>query len=597
MCNTRLFTVIIIAVSVTASLSCPPGFVPQGNRCVCADWPNGMVNCDEVAQKASMQIGYCMTYSNTTSEISVGSCAQSYFRNDSYKFYYPLPTEVSNLNDRVCGPSNTTGFLCGDCREGSAVSPILVTSIDCVNCAGTSSSWIKYFALTYLSITALFIVILTFSVSVVSGPVNSFIFFGQVTSVQFFNMGYIASVLEAQGTGTFSHRISTTVLAACYDIWNLNVFIVFIPTFCLTKHLSSLQAVALEYVRAVYPLILILILYICIKLHSRNFKPIVCCWKPFLKCFLRFRRSVNPKTSVIDVFATFMLLSYVKLLFVSGSILSPNYTYNYKGEKLSTVYVHYSPSIKYFHSKHLPFALLSIFVSLTFIAVPPIVLIFYPTSLFQKCLTKCKINSQALRTFVETFQGCYKDGTNGTRDCRYFAGLYFILRIIAVPLAFTNYQTFFSGSAHLYWITALLFALVQPYKKYMYNVIDAVIFAIMGSIYLVIMRNTEHVVYGGHASNPLLVLTDVLYSLPLLYFIMFGVWWMLNRKTTCAQKLRDHKLLRHFFQDQKESLEDTTVPHRLLNPEGYEPLDGESQLDYDAPLQVQNSNTYGAYEK
>ena len=577
MCNTRLFTctVLIIAVSVTASLSCPPGFVPQGNRCVCADWPNGMVICHEDAQMASMQIGYCMTYSNTTSEISVGSCVQSYFRNDSYKFYYPLPTEVSNLSDQVCGPSNTTGFLCGECKEGSAVSPLLVTSIDCVNCADTSGSWIKYFALTYLSITALFIAILTFSVSVVSGPVNSFIFFGQVTSVQFFNMGYIASVLEAQGTGTFSNRISTTVLAACYDIWNLNVFIAFIPPFCLTRNLSSLQALALEYIRAVYPLILILILYICIKLHSRNFRPIVCCWKPFLKCFLRFRRSVDPKTSVIDVFATFMLLSYVRLLFASGSILSPNYTYNYKGEKLSTVYLHYSSSIKYFHSKHLPFALLSIFVSLTFIAVPPIVLIFYPTSFFQKCLAKCKINSQALRTFVETFQGCYKDGTNGTRDCRYFAGLYFILRIIAVLLAFTTSQTFISGSGYLYWIIALLFTIVQPYKKYMYNVIDAVIFAIMGSIYFVIMNNIEHLFFVGHASNPLLVLTDVLYSLPLLYFIMFGVWWMLNRKTTCAQKLRDHKLLRHFFQDQKEShrvLEDTAVPHRLLNPEGYETL-------------------------
>ena len=285
-----------------------------------------------------------------------------------------------------------------------------------------------------------------------------------------------------------------------------------------------------------------------------------------------------------------MLLSYVKLLFVSGSILSPNYTYNYQGEKLSTVYLHYSPSIKYFHSKHLPFALLSIFVSLTFIAVPPIVLIFYPTSLFQKCLAKCKINSQALRTFVETFQGCYKDGTNGTRDCRYFAGLYFILRIIAVLLAFTTSQIFISGSAYLYWITALLFSIIQPYKKYTYNIVDAVIFAILGSIYLTIMKNLENVNFVGHASNSLLVLTDVLYSLPLLYFIMFGVCWMLNRKTTCAQKLRDHKLLRHFFQDQKESLEDTTVPDRLLNPEEYEALDGESQLEYDAPL---NNNTYG----
>ena len=75
MTDVRVFIAVIIAVSVTATLSCPPGFVPQGNSCVCAHWPNGMVVCDEDSLTASMQIGYCMTYVNETGEVRAGRCS------------------------------------------------------------------------------------------------------------------------------------------------------------------------------------------------------------------------------------------------------------------------------------------------------------------------------------------------------------------------------------------------------------------------------------------------------------------------------------------------------------------------------------------
>ena len=260
----------------------------------------------------------------------------------------------------------------------------------------------------------------------------------------------------------------------------------------------------------------------------------------------------------------------------------------------------YNANIQFFHKKHLPLALLSVFISLTFIAIPPIVLTFYQASFFQKCLTRCKMNSQALRTFVETFQGCYKDGTTGTRDCRCFAGLYFILHIIAVILtSIDRSQICFIVSSLLYWLTALLFALVQPYKKHLYNVIDAIIFAVMGTIYVLISLNVIQVFITGHSSESLLILTDVLYTLPLLYFILFTVCWLLNRKTNCVQKLKSYKFFHCFFQDQEESERlyfDASVPHRLLNPELYEVLTDSSQAEFQEPLKVEssNNNTYGS---
>ena len=576
----RILTVIIAAVSITATFSCPPGFVIRRNSCVCADWPNGMIICDDASLTASMQLGYCMTYDNETGEVRAGSCINTIFRNDSYESYYPLPTTISDLNDQVCGPSNSKGLLCGECQDGFAVTTIWINF--CINCTSASNGWIKFVATEYLPLTVVFMLIIIFAINIVSGPINSFIFFAQVVSLNttfslvrgksIFNMYTGFDELQAMFIDSL-RRSPWTVVYTFYNFWNLYVSpSSYIPLYCLSNNLTRFQGITLWYIRAFYPLVLIVLLYVGIKLHNWNFRPVVYCWKPFLKPFLRFRRIVDPKTSVIDAFATFILLSYGKLLNVVSLLLYPQPLYNGEGQKLSTSVMSFSPSTLFFHKEHLPLAIFSIFVSLTFIAVPPIVLLFYQASFFQKCLTRCKMNSQALRTFVETFQGCYKDGTNGTRDCRYFAGLYFILRIVA--LLFIGFSLI-KESVVVYGFIGFLFALVRPYKKHIYNVIDAVMFGLMGIFFFVITWNSEYTESHGHRSTPLLVLYLVLYSLPLLYLVLFIVYWVLNRKTGCIQKLKSHKLLHSFFQAQEEqelANFDDGVPHRLLSPEEYEQL-------------------------
>ena len=566
--------VIIAAVSVTASLSCPPGFVSERNNCVCADWPNRMVMCDQDLQKASMKIGYCMTYDNKTGEVRAGYCANTFlFRNGSYESYYSLPSEVSDLNERMCAPSYSRGLLCGECQEGFAVAALWNSF--CMNCTGTSNGWIKFLAAQYLPLTVIFVLIVVFSINVVSGPINSFIFIAQVvaltdpgptssTHIKAHNIMYAAYVDSLK-------KYPLTVAISFYDAWNLNIFPrAYVPPFCLTNNLTSFHGMALDYITAFYPLILIVLLYVGIKLHNWNFRPVVYCWKPFLICFLRFRRSVDRNTSVIDAFVTFIVLSYWKLLYIVWLFLGSQPLYNGRGEKLNTSVMFSSTSTLFFHKEHLPLAIFSIFVSLTFIAIPPIVLTFYQATFFQRCLTRCKINTQALRTFVEAFQGCYKDGTNGTRDCRWFAGFYFILRIVATVIYYTQLNV---GNFHiirefvlLYGFTALLFALVQPYKERMYNVIDAVMFGLLSTGFYLYQWNMESIAVDGHNSTSLQVLIGVVYSLPLLYLVLFIVYWVLNRKTSCIQKLRNHRLLRCLFRNQEEQQRvhfDVDLPHRL----------------------------------
>ena len=48
--------------------------------------------------------------------------------------------------------------------------------------------------------------------------------------------------------------------------------------------------------------------------------------------------------------------------------------------------------------------------------------------------------------FVESFQGQYKDGTNGTHDFRMVSASFLILRILAVASFINRYHSDFSPS-------------------------------------------------------------------------------------------------------------------------------------------------------
>ena len=560
------------------SPSCPPGFVPQenGTSCVCANWPNQVVKCVEDSMNASMRIDYCMTYDNETEEIAAGVCSIGIFRGDSYKFYYPLPNEVSALDKHVCEPLNSKGKLCGECKDGFAAFPLLVT--ECVSCSdGTSNSWIKFLAFVYLPITVSLLIIVVFGISVVSGPVSAFIFYSQATT-GYIHFVYVQGVLKAQESTANSYDVNTPMMVvdSFYSLSNLNFFNNFIPGFCLTKHLNRLEVFSLEYASALYPFAFLVLLYVCIQLHARDCRLIVCCWKPFYKLFIYFRRSVDQKTSFVDAFATLILLSYVKLLIVTCCLLSGFYVFNSQGKKIGPPVTFYDANIPYLHKEHLPLALLAIIILLTFVLIPPLLLLFHPTACFQRCLARCKMNSQALRTFIEIFNGHFKDGTKGTLDLRFFAGFYFILRIISLMISVTL-PGFYNiiVSAILYSFIAFLFVLVQPYKKQINNVVDAFIFTIMSTLYILTLIQMIQLLFLDHYFKGLSVTVHILYSLPLLCLIVFIMYWVFNRKTNCIQRLQRYQVLSCVFQDRTKVAReyfDDFAPDRLLNPGDYEKL-------------------------
>ena len=121
------------------------------------------------------------------------------------------------------------------------------------------------------------------------------------------------------------------------------------------------------------------------------------------------------------------LLSYIKVFSVTGDLLVSTQIYQL-GSNISTLGLYYSPTVVYFGEEHLPYAILAVAILIVFLCTPFIILLLYPFQFFQRFLSLFPVNWHYLRAFVDSFQGCYKDGTEpGTFDCRWFSVLTLLL--------------------------------------------------------------------------------------------------------------------------------------------------------------------------
>ena len=399
--------------------------------CECGSDLGLTINCDEISGQVVLHENYCMTYGIHNVSLVVGKC------NFASKHHsYALPVEPFLLNKK-CEDYGRTGQLCGKCKDGYAP-PVYSYNFSCVECTDYSYNWVKYIAVAFLPLTLFFLVVILFRISVTTGLLDVFIFFSQMIS-------FPALVRPI----SFHHKqqrhltLAEFVLLSLHGIWNLDFFRLLYTPFCIHPQMTTLQVLALDYVIAVYPLLLVVITYSLITLHDHNFRIIVWLWKPFHHCFVCFRRQWNIKNSLVAAFCTFLLLSYVKFLSVSFNLLFPVSVFNIHGEALKKRYLLFDGSVEYFGPEHLPFGILALVVFLVFNVLPLILLCLYPCRCLQRCLNYCRIRCQALHIFMDSFQGCYKNGTNSTCDCRWFAALYQMIRIAMIAMvgmfSFSNF--------------------------------------------------------------------------------------------------------------------------------------------------------------
>ena len=110
-------------------------------------------------------------------------------------------------------------------------------------------------------------------------------------------------------------------------------------------------------------------------------------------------------------------LSNIKILSTSSDILYPTQVFQlYPNHYNSTLRLLYSPDVAYFGEEHLPYAILAIFMLCVFVLLPVTVLFLYPFQFFRKFLNTFPCRCYILHTVINSFQCCYKDGTEpGTR--------------------------------------------------------------------------------------------------------------------------------------------------------------------------------------
>ena len=155
-------------------------------------------------------------------------------------------------------------------------------------------------------------------------------------------------------------------------------------------------------------------------------------------------------------------------------------------------------SIAYFGKDHLPVLVISWFISFFMNVLPPLLLFLYSIRTFRLCLSKCWLNSVALTIFTDKLLHCYRNSLDGGWDMRSFSAFYFILRMnfhivsrMFVKM-FTDNNLISNGITLL--ITALVVAVIRPYRRMYMNNIDVLLLLDFSMLYfsrfenLLIMR-------------------------------------------------------------------------------------------------------------
>ena len=472
-----------------------------------------------------LQFGYCATYSEDTGLVAVAKCPYLQVYGHVYNvtsirhdYFIQLPKTLTELNDSMCGPMNRKGVICSECIDGFGPS---ITSIGykCANCTNIWYGVPLYIVLLFAPITVFYLFILIFQVKVTSPPVPCFIMYAQVVVMEVYlvNFGKLSTQVVFNNRGHL--RLDAAIILALYGLFNLDFFYSVLPPFCISSRIKPIHIAFLGYTSVLYPIVLIFLTWLCVELHGYNFRPIVWLWRPFHRCCVKLRRSWDNKNDVIDVFATFFLLSYHKCLYQSVLLLSRQSFWNYNSTVGHAVQVSLYTrimadlSVTTKSSEHIPYAVLAAIVAVLFYILPSLLLMLYPINVFRRLLSKCHLDFIAVNIFVDKIYGDYKNGLNGGRDMRSLSGLYFILRVVLIlsscVIYHGVYDSYVIGCAILFG-SALMIALLKPYNKSYMNYLDTLLLANYALIWYIC---TAQLAFS-------MVLVKFLFSLPMAIFVL-----------------------------------------------------------------------------
>ena len=470
---------------MSSEIDCPTWTYPSPryNNCLCGESFDDIVDCNSAISQLRVTINednYCMFFSEEFNTTLIGSCPYAVLGEVTKN-----ASELKHRNGR-CEFLHRKGELCGECEDNYTL-PVYSHYLGCVKCEDYKYGWLKFIAAAFLPLTLFYVIVIVFRISATSPALNGYVLVSQIAAtptmvhlVYTFKLRY--PIIESQIA-----VVTLKFITALYAIWNLDFFRSFYKPLCLYPNITYQQVLILDYAVALYPLLLIFITYILVKLHD-NFAVVVWLWRPFHKCLVRFRKQWNIQSYLINALTTFIVLSYVKILNVSFQFLTFSQAYNMTRAKVDKTFWYYDGRVDMASKDYLPYLILALSMLLIFNILPLVLLALYPFKCFQKCLDLlCCVKLQlTLQIFTDTFHGCYKDKR------RHFAALYLAVRFLNLLfLSTVHYSLYFKALELMLVVTLALVAKNQPYKKKWNNHVDMAMLTALISWYIFLYFSTE----------------------------------------------------------------------------------------------------------
>ena len=475
-------TWLLLLLVATSGAICDASDCPiWGDNCKCGNEIGGVVACDLETKKVSIDFGYCMTPMNDsdiTAGMIVGRCPLT-ITNLSKLLYTTMTPNVS-----MCAQYRRDGQLCGNCMNGTGISYTLTDYGACHPCIDSSWVWPAFLAHQVLPPTIMFFIIVFARIRASSPHLNSVVFFCQM-------MAYPQPLDTISYAADINHDY-TGYLFMLYNLWSMMLILPRGPynNYCLHPSITFLSASLINYAACMYLFTLVIVVYLCFFCYDRGCKPVHCIFQPLQRCVNYIRSPWNKKGTLIDVVVTMVLLMYWRVTMITVQILLPTEMYNSNGTLLE--YRHYfEASQPMFYSKnHLEMAaILFALVVLAILLFHPIMLACYQFQSVHVFLNKCSCRRVRLlqlyvKTLADTLQNSFKDGTNGTRDYRFFASFYFLTRLVGAFIYLTQPLWSSTTLAIFFLLLLLLVCYLQPHKRAQHNLMDASVYGLFVLVHI-----------------------------------------------------------------------------------------------------------------
>ena len=448
------------------------------NSCVCGDDLSGVIDCLSETLPVTIKYYYCIFFTENLNSTLIGSCP--------YGQPATLPKNASEIKDYFgqCSNLHRKGPLCGECEDNYSL-PVYSYNLGCVKCKNLKYGWLKFITVAFLPLTIFYALVIIFRISATSPTLNGYVLVSQIIATPAM-MRFLYTDNQVNPFFYVNHSTQFVVDfgIALYAVWNLDFFRSFYEPICLHPNLTYPQVALLDYVVAVYPMLLIFITFILVRMHD-NYSFVMRLWRPFHRCLAVFRKQWNIQSSLVNALATFIVLSYIKILNVSFELLLPSRVYNMDGESVHIGRLYYNGSLIMTSKGYRPYLAIAAIMVLFFNIIPLLLLAFNPFSCFQRLLNKCCCSSQyklGLKIFMDAFHGCFEDTSH---DYRHFATLYLALRFINLVLfSVFSYRLYLPATSLLIVFTLVLVTKFQPYKNKRNNIFDMIYFLSVISAYI-----------------------------------------------------------------------------------------------------------------